>query len=193
MKIGHSGVCTILTTAESGVCFGLSVLMSSFCCKRGNIHIWNNRLPALTMCWEKGSDRFWEPLRADRTDYPTLSTFLWPLSSIAHSLNCGIAQCFCKIGGNLWWVEQNRAQEVDLTKFSLHSKQPGRTILGGKIFHICYQIFPYLLSDLAAAIKSLEFIFPAGFDGAILGKKAATKISIFNLTCRHSSGKKVQK
>ena len=54
-------------------------------------------------------------------------------------------------------------------------KQPGRTILGEKIFHICYQIFPYLLSDLAAAIKSLEFIFPAGFDGAILeavGKKA---------------------
>lgn len=52
---------------------------------------------------------------------------------------------------------------------------PARTILGGKIFHICYQIFPYLLSDLAAAIKSLEFIFPAGFDGAILeavGKKA---------------------
>ena len=104
---------------------------------------------ALTMCWEKGSDGFWEPFRADTTDYPTLSTFLWPLSSIAHSLNSAIAQCFCKIGGNLWWVEQNRAQEVDLTKFSLHSKQPGRTILGGKIFHICYQIFPYLLSDLA--------------------------------------------
>ena len=41
--------------------------------------------------------------------------------------------------------------------------------------NICYQIFPYLLSDLAAAIKSLEFIFPPGFDGAILeavGKKA---------------------
>ena len=52
---------------------------------------------------------------------------------------------------------------------------PASTILGGKIFHICYQIFPYLLSDLAAAIKSLEFIFPPGFDGAILeavGKKA---------------------
>ena len=31
---------------------------------------------ALTMCWEKGSDRFWEPFRADSTDYPTLSTFL---------------------------------------------------------------------------------------------------------------------
>ena len=31
---------------------------------------------ALTMCWEKGSDGFWEPFRADMTDYPTLSTFL---------------------------------------------------------------------------------------------------------------------
>ena len=31
---------------------------------------------ALTMCWEKGSDRFWEPSRPDTTDYTTLSTFL---------------------------------------------------------------------------------------------------------------------
>ena len=29
---------------------------------------------------------------------------------------------------------------------------------------------PYLLSDLAAAIKSSEFIFSPGFDGAIPGK-----------------------
>ena len=154
MKIGHSGVCTILTTAESGVCFGLSVLMSSFCCKRGNIHIWNNRLPALTMCWEKGSDRFWEPLRADRTDYPTLSTFLWPLSSIAHSLNCGIAQCFFKIGGNLRWVEQNGAREVDPTKSRPNTRPhdfrrenipyllSDFSIFVIRFFHICYQIWP---------------------------------------------------
>ena len=61
-------------------------------------------------------------------------------------------------------------------------KQPGRTILGEKIFHICYLIFPYLLSDLAGrAIKSVEFIFSAGFDGAILwsrGKKAEPDINL---------------
>ena len=60
-------------------------------------------------------------------------------------------------------------------------KQPGRTILGEKIFHICYQIFPYLLSDPAGTIKSVEFIFSAGFDGAILwsrGKKAEPDINL---------------
>ena len=117
------------------------------------------------------------------------STFLWPLSSIArNSQNCRIAQCFCKIGGNLRWVEQNRAREVDPTKSPRArqnlelGKQPGRTILGEKIFHICYLIFPYLLSDLAGrAIKSVEFIFSAGFDGAILwsrGKKAEPDINL---------------
>ena len=125
---------------------------------------------ALTMCWEKGSDGFWEPFRADTTDYPTLSTFLWPLSSIAHSLNSAIAQCFCKIGGNLWWVEQNRAQEVDPTKFSL----PRQT---ARPHDFRRENIPYLLSDFsifvirsggARAIKSVEFIFSAGFDGAIL-------------------------
>ena len=160
MKIGHSGVCTILTTAESGVCFGLSVLMSSFCCKRGNIHIWNNRLAALTMCWEKGSDRFWEPLRADRTDYPTLSTFLWPLSSIAHSLNCGIAQCFFKIGGNLRWVEQNGAREVDPTKSRPNTCQ----------HDFRRENIPYLLSDFSIFVirsgrgdKKSWIYFPGGF------------------------------
>ena len=71
------------------------------------------------------------------------STFLWPLSSIArNSQNCRIAQCFCKIGGNLRWVEQNRAREVDPTK-SPRAWQTARP------HDFRRENIPYLLSDFS--------------------------------------------
>ena len=71
-----------------------------------------------------------------------------------HSLNCGIAQCFCKIGGNLRWVEQNGPAEVDPAK-SGQTTRPHDfrrenfpyllsdfSIFVIRFFHICYQIQP---------------------------------------------------
>ena len=83
--------------------------------------------------------------------------------------------------GELNKIGRERSIQPNLLELAL-GKQPGRTILGEKIFHICYLIFPYLLSDLAGrVVKSVEFIFSAGFDGAILwsrGKKAEPDINL---------------
>ena len=158
-----------MRTHELGVlAFESLILVQILLQARNHSHL--EQLAVTAMCWEKGSDRFWEPFRADLTDYPP---FLWPLSSIAGTrwivelLN--VSSKLAETCGGLNKMGQERSILPN------PGQTPARTILGGKIFHICYQIFPYLLSDLAAAIKSLEFIFPPGFDGAILeavGKKA---------------------
>ena len=109
---------------------------------RNHSHL--EQLAVTAMCWEKGSDRFWEPFRADLTDYPP---FLWPLSSIAGTrwivelLN--VSAKSAETCGGLNKMGRQRSIRPNL------GKQPGRTILGEKIFHICYQIFPYLLSDFS--------------------------------------------
>ena len=84
----------------------------------------------------------------------------------------------------MWRVEQNRAREVDPTKSPrARARQTARP------HDFRRENIPYLLSDFSifvirsgrAAIKSVEFIFSAGFDGAILwsrGKKAEPDINL---------------
>jgi hypothetical protein len=76
---------------------------------------------------------------------------------------------FLQIGGRCGGGTWLAAAEVNAWRATsariFLSKQPARTdrILRGKIFHICYLIW-------RATIKSSEFIFSPGFDGALSGK-----------------------
>ena len=172
-------------------CFGLWVL-SSFCCECGNIHIWNNC--QLTMCWEKGSDRFWEPFRADSTDYPTLSTFLWPLSSIAHeSLNSTIAQCFAQNWRKsvVSWTKQGARGRFNQILPPPHNL-PRQT---ARPHDFRRENIPYLLSDFSIFVirsgpargdKKCWIYFLCGFWWCnFVGAKVKRlrPISIFNLSC----------
>ena len=61
--------CMFMRTRELGVlAFESLILVQILLQARNHSHL--EQLAVTAMCWEKGSDRFWEPFRVDLTDYP---------------------------------------------------------------------------------------------------------------------------